>query len=167
MSDEQSRDKIIYEWYMKESTSKSYPPVKPEIREVILKVLGEVAAADGTFSEAEREWIIGFAATCGYPQELLNEFQKYEPGQSSDVKKYFQDVDLPYVKRSRLSIIYYGLRAAAADGELHPKEIEAIYDLAKQLGINDEQLQQIRAMCDEEEKLRNKRGRFLFPESFS
>ncbi|CAF1349414.1 unnamed protein product [Rotaria sp. Silwood1] len=165
MSDEQnSRDKIIYEWFMKETHGKSYPPVKPAMREVILEVLGEVAAADGIFSEEERKWIIGFASTCGYPQELLNKFQTYEPGHSSEVKKYFQDVDLPYVQRSRLSIVYYGLRAANADGELHEKEIEAIHALAKQLGVTDDQLQQMRAICDAEDKLREKRAKLLFPE---
>ncbi|CAF2853584.1 unnamed protein product [Rotaria sp. Silwood2] len=163
---QKSRDKIVFDWFMKDLLGYSGPTIKPTAQQVFMKSLVDVAAADGTFSEQEREWIVGFATISGYPQELVNELEKYEPGQCSDVKNYFQNVHLPYVKKSGLSVIYHGIRAASADGELHAKEIEAIYTLAKKLGINDEQVQQVRAICDEENKLRQKRAILLFPHSF-
>ncbi len=101
----------------------------------------------------------------GHPQELLDELETYQPGNSTDVKKYFQDADLPYVQMSGMGIISNGLRAAAADGELHEKEIEAIYALAKKLGISDEKVQQVRELVDDEQKLRQKRVKVLFPQS--
>ncbi len=82
------------------------------------------------------------------------------------MKTFFQNADLPYVKKIGRSVIYNGLRASAADGELHAKELEAIYALAKTLGITEEQVQKIQSLCDEEAKLRQKRLQVLFPESF-
>ena len=82
------------------------------------------------------------------------------------MKKYFQDADLPYVQTSGMGIIFNGLRAAAADGELHEKEVEAIYALAKTLVITTEQVQKVQSLCDEEAKLRQKRLQLLVPENF-
>jgi len=56
------------------------------------------------------------------------------------VEKFFHDTDKTYVEKARFSILYYGIRAAAADGELHAKEIEAIYKLAKRINVSDEQV---------------------------
>ena len=53
---------------------------------------------------------------------------------------------------ARFSILYYGLRAAAADGELHAKEREAVCKLAKKLNVSDEEVQQIYSLIDEENK---------------
>jgi hypothetical protein len=61
-----------------------------------------------------------------------------------------------------MGIIFNGLRAAAADGELHEKEVEAIYSLAKNLGVSDEKAQQARELVDDEDKLRQKRVKVLF-----
>ena len=55
-------------------------------------------------------------------------------------------------KTARFSILYYGLRAAAADGELHAKEREAVCKLAKKLNVSDEEVQQIYSLIDEENK---------------
>ena len=60
---------------------------------------------------------------------------------------------MAYVKIARFTILYYGLRAASADGELHPKELEAIHKLAKQLNVSKEEVQQIRSLINEENKL--------------
>ena len=68
------------------------------------------------------------------------------------------------MQKARFSILYYGLRAAAADGELHPKECEAAFELAKKLNVSDEQVQQIRSFIDEENKLIEKRAKIIFPD---
>ena len=71
---------------------------------------------------------------------------------------------MEYVKKARFSILYYGLRAASADGELHSKEREAVRKLARKLNVSDEQLQQIHAFIDEENKLIEKRAKIIFPD---
>jgi len=63
----------------------------------------------------------------------------------------------------QLTLIYDGYRAAAADGELHPKEVEAINNLGRKLGITEEQLKQIHDLFVEEIQLRQKRVQLLFP----
>jgi hypothetical protein len=71
---------------------------------------------------------------------------------------------MEYVKNARFSILYYGLRAASADGELHAKELEAVHKLAKKMNVSDEQVQQIRSFIDEENKLIEKRAKTIFPD---
>ncbi len=100
----------------------------------------------------------------GFPQNVLDELKVYQPGDSDIVEKFFHDTDKTYVEKARFSILYYGIRAAAADGELHAKEIEAIYKLAKRINVSDEQVQQIRSFIDEENKLIEKRAKTIFPD---
>ena len=76
----------------------------------------------------------------------------------------FQDTDMEYVKKARFSILYYGIRAASADGELHAKERDAVSKLAKRLDVSDEELQQIHLFVDEENKLIEKRAKIIFPD---
>jgi len=85
----------------------------------------------------------------GHPQELIRQFETYQPGSSSEVKKYFENVNLPNVKMSGMDIVSNRLRAVAADGKLHLKQVEAIYTIAKKFGITDEEVQQVRALVDQ------------------
>ena len=88
----------------------------------------------------------------GFPQYIIDELKVYQPGDSNIVEKFFDDTNEEYVKMARFSILYYGLRAAAADGELHAKEREAVCKLAKKLNVSDEEVQQIYSLIDEENK---------------
>ena len=102
----------------------------------------------------------------GAPQEKLDQLKNYKPGQSEDVKHLLQDTDVTYAKVSRSALIYHGFRAANADMDLHPKEAEAIRNLAKKLGLTDEQIEEIRLLAEEDEKLRQKRARITLPGGF-
>ncbi|CAF1480944.1 unnamed protein product [Rotaria sp. Silwood1] len=85
----------------------------------------EVGAADGILSAVERRWIIGFANATGCPQVVLDQIQNYQPKD--------------------------GFRAAGADGELYPKELEAIYALGKVLGAEEDQIKQLYELYTEEQ----------------
>jgi hypothetical protein len=100
----------------------------------------------------------------GFPQNIIDELKVYQPGDCDIVKKFLDDTDVDYVKKARFSVLYYGLRAASADGELHPKEYQAIFELAKKLNVTDEQIQQIRSFIEEEKKLMEKRTKTIFPD---
>ncbi|CAF1096495.1 unnamed protein product [Rotaria sordida] len=102
----------------------------------------------------------------GMSQDMLDELQTYEPGKCEEVQYIFQDLDLISTSISRLSFIYNGFRAASADGELHPKELKAICKLGKKLGLTAEEIEQCRLLTEEEENLRRKRAKILFPEGF-
>lgn len=71
---------------------------------------------------------------------------------------------MEYVRQARFSILYYGLRAASADDELHEKELEAVFQLAEKLNVSKEQVAEIRSFIDEENKLIEKRAKTLFPD---
>ena len=63
-------------------------------------------------------------------------------------------------------MIYNAIRAAGADGELHSKEIEAIYSFAKCLDVTEEQVREVQDLYEEEQKMREKRIAILFPKGF-
>lgn len=88
----------------------------------------------------------------------------YQPGDSDVVGHFFDDADKDYVKNARFSIIYYGLRAASADGELHSKELEAVHNLAKKIKVSKEEVDQILSLIDEENQLTKKRAKIVFPD---
>lgn len=88
-------------------------------------------------------------------------------GDSDVISAFFNEADAEYVQQARNSILYYGLRAASADGELHPKELEAVYALAERLDVSKEQVQKIRSLIDEENKLLEKRVKTIFPDGLS
>ena len=98
---------------------------------------------------------------------MIDELQAYQPSSSSETFKALQtDIDQNYVKLTRRSIIYNAIRAAGADGDLHAKEIEAIYDFAKNLDVTAEQVREVQDLYEEEQKLRKKRIAILFPNGF-
>lgn len=99
----------------------------------------------------------------GFPQNVIDELKVYRPGDSGVIEKFFDDTDMEYVKNARFSILYYGLRAAASDGELHQKELEAIHNLAKKLNVSAEELQNIISFIAEENQLIEKRAKTIFP----
>lgn len=67
------------------------------------------------------------------------------------------------MKNSAISLVYFAFRAASADGVLHPREVQAIAALAKRRGVNDEKIEEVRAICAEEDEFRQKRVSTLFP----
>jgi len=75
-------------------------------------------------------------------------------------------LDLPHAEMSRYGLIYYGFLAAAADGELHPKELQAIQGLGKKIGLTDEEIEQLHGLYLEHEALRRKRQALLYPKGF-
>ncbi|CAF0842855.1 unnamed protein product [Adineta steineri] len=158
------RDLITGRFWFRESYGYDQELPKPEYAILFLKTILHIAGADGTISEPERNWVVGFAAVCGFPQNIIDELKVYQPGESDIVEKFFQDMDMEYVKQARCSILYYGIRAASADGELHAKELEAIYKLAKKVNVSDEQVQQIRSFVDEENQIIEKRAKTIFPD---
>jgi hypothetical protein len=102
----------------------------------------------------------------GVSQNRLDELQAYQPGKCEYVQNIFQDLDLTSPRVNRMGLIYNGFRAASADGKLHPKELEAIRILGKKLDLTNEQIEQCRLLTEEDQKLRQKRAKILFPEGF-
>ena len=64
-------------------------------------------------------------------------------------------------------MIYNAFQAAGADDEINVKEFEAICELSKKLGATGEEIQNVRAVYDDEVKLRKKRASVLIPKSLN
>ncbi len=102
----------------------------------------------------------------GYPDEVIEQLKAYHPVRAREGVQILESkIDQDYVKLSRLSMIYNAFRAAGADGELPEKEVEAIAALGKKLGATDKEIEQVRALYDDDEKLRKKRASVLTPQS--
>lgn len=73
------------------------------------------------------------------------------------------DTGRAHAKYGLLCMIYDSFRAAGADDELHPKELEAIYALGKVLGATEEQIKQLHDIYVKKQELRRQRFSIIFP----
>lgn len=175
-----ARDKRVAEWWWQDLVGYSGQRPDHKSSQVYMKTLMDIAAADGVLHEKELKYVLGMASVggkflgivlqeyislykLGQDEQLIKELEAYRPGSSIDTQTMFNDTDMAYVSSTRPSLIYFAYHAASADGELHPKELEAIRAVAKKLGSSDEEIQKVLAVCDEEEKLRKKRISILYP----
>ncbi|CAF3403515.1 unnamed protein product [Rotaria sp. Silwood2] len=137
---------------------------KHELLSDYMTALIEVAAADGVLSEAERRWVIGLACAIGSPKTVIDELQTYQPkGMAGVLKTFHAESGHSNGIHRQLSLIYDGFRAAGADGELHPKEVEAINELAKALQVNEATVKQLYELYKENQQNRLNRLKIIFP----
>jgi uncharacterized tellurite resistance protein B-like protein len=100
--------------------------------------------------------------TVGATQDILDKFQTYQ----ADMNNLFQNLDVPHVKKIRMSIIYNLFRMLNTDRQIRSEEMKAIYIRAKKLDVTEEQVQEIQNLYEEEE-LCPKRASLLFPRGFN
>jgi uncharacterized tellurite resistance protein B-like protein len=73
------------------------------------------------------------------PQNVLDELQAYQLTHSKKEIKLFQaHTGTPYAEHAHLHLLSDRYLTAITDGELHPKELEAIYKIARILDISEE-----------------------------
>ena len=119
------------------------------------------AKGDGVLDPAERDWQISYFSALGTPESVLKELEVYEAdddladllGNSSERIKNLVQVD----------VVYQAIKASAADGELSEPEQEKISQMAELLGVTSEVVEQLVELHEEEEKLRQKRIKLLYP----
>jgi uncharacterized tellurite resistance protein B-like protein len=102
----------------------------------------------------------------GVSQEEIDVLQKYKLGSENSTAIFNNTSKLKTAEHFQAALIYDGFRAAAADGPIKPREIDAISAVAKYLGMPDAKFQELLALYKEEEELRQKRIAFLFPKSY-
>ncbi|UJR30816.1 hypothetical protein I4U23_018334 [Adineta vaga] len=162
-----STDRVVTtaHWVFKDNYDLDNIITKDNVMLNYISAMIEVASADGILSDVERRWITGYANATGVSQKDIDQLQNYQPKGMSDVLKIFTlENGHAHAKYGQLSMIYDAFRAAGSDGELHPKEIEAIYALGKVLGASEEQMKQLHEVYEEEQRIRRKRLSILFPQ---
>jgi uncharacterized tellurite resistance protein B-like protein len=97
----------------------------------------------------------------GAPDELLEMLETYEP--SDDDWKQLLDLQRSFIELSKYPLIYDAFHAAAADSELHEEERKAIWELGKELGVDEATIEKIAQLYADEMELKNRRIALLYP----
>ncbi|TMK52542.1 MAG: hypothetical protein E6G66_03790 [Actinobacteria bacterium] len=123
------------------------------------------ASADGVLAPDEREWIVGYFASIGAPEELLQYFDSVSPSDvAPNVDGHLQAFSQTAAGPFNRGLIYDCIRAASADGELTSAERERYVRLAGDLGIDDSITEQIERAYQAESASKARRLALFFPE---
>ncbi|CAF0978022.1 unnamed protein product [Rotaria sordida] len=160
-------DQLITQWIYQDYFQYKDRPPKGNITGIYAKALLDVAGADGVLTDAERKWVLGYAATRGVKQEELDALKQYKIGSEDTTAVFNNDSKLKIAEHFQAELIYDGFRAASADGALKTREIDSISALAKKLGMTDEKFQELLELYRQEEEHRQKRIELLFPKTYA
>jgi hypothetical protein len=103
----------------------------------------------------------------GLTTDEINVLKGYKLGSENSTAIFNNNSKLKTAEHFQAGLIYDGFRAAAADGPIKPREVDAISAVAKFLGMADTKFQELLALYKEEEELRQKRIEFLFPKTYA
>lgn len=124
-----------------------------------LKSLLICANGDGELNEAEREWVVGYAAAYGASESLVEELKSYTA--SDDIESVVSQGKAS--DGSRRYLIYDAIKACSADGKYSEPEKATVAKMAAKLGISEDTVKEIESICLEEAKLREKRLALMYP----
>ncbi|RCJ39218.1 hypothetical protein A6770_12315 [Nostoc minutum NIES-26] len=118
------------------------------------------AKADGVLLPEEKDWCIGFCASWGVKDWVIEELKTYEADEA------IEEVIArsPQVSIAQKDILLTAIWACAADREYHEKEKAKIRKMAFILGVKEEIVEQLEQLQQEELALRQKRMKLLYPE---
>lgn len=118
------------------------------------------AKGDGILSQEEKNWAIGFCASWGVADWVIEELQAYEADE--DLKEVI--ARSPQVSIAQRDLLLTAIRACAADKDYHEDEKAKIRQMASLIGVEEEIVEQLEQLQQEEAALRNKRIKLLYPE---
>jgi len=116
-------------------------------------------AADGTVSEAEKNWIYGSALARGISVELLEKMPGKASANSKEIIARIKNSPRSLEESKRL--IYNAIRACAADGEISQKERNKIGEFAQEFGLSDKFVKELFSLFTEEQNLKHKLSKLL------
>lgn len=146
-------------WLFNETLSfKQIPP--PMDYDAFGKLLLCCANGDGRITAPERAWVLGFLDAHGAPAKLLDALKDYAG--TDDIAQLVSAS--PAVKMSATSALYDAIRACMADGQLDPGERAALDKAAVALGRDASVVRELVELYHEEQHLKGKRLRSIFPD---
>ncbi|MER7826258.1 hypothetical protein ABTX85_27275 [Streptomyces sp. NPDC096097] len=113
---------------------------------------------DGTISDEERHWVLGYCAALGGDPALIQELTTYSA--DDDITEMITGGEV--ANASRGALVFDAIRACDADGTLPEAELAAIRKLAELLGVG-ELVDQAHAMHKQEKAARDARNALLYP----
>ncbi len=117
------------------------------------------ANGDNQLTQAERDWVVGYASAFGAPDEVVEKL-KTDPGDEDIDSVISQEAA---ANDSRRCLVYDAIKACSADGEYSSGERETVTKMAAKLGVDAEIVKQLEEICAEEAKLREKRLALIYP----
>ena len=126
--------------------------------EIFAKSILLCADGDGRLTDAERQWVVGFAAAHGAPDAFVEELRTWKP--LGDHKERLESRETG--KKSGRGLIYCTIRACSADGKLRPDERATVKKAAARLGIPENVVERIEALIHEEDEARKKSLELLY-----
>ncbi len=118
------------------------------------------AKADGVLSAEEREWVLGFCASWGVEDWVIEELKTYEANEP------IEEVIArsPQVSMAQRDILLCAIWACAADRQYHEEEKVKVRQMASILGVSEKVVEQLEQLYQEESALQQKRVKLLYPE---
>ncbi|MEH2207788.1 MAG: TerB family tellurite resistance protein [Nostoc sp.] len=107
-----------------------------------------------------KDWAIGFCASWGVEDQVIEELKTYEANEP--IEELI--ARSPQVSIAQRDILLSAIWVSAADGEYHEKEKAKIRQMAAILGVAEEIVEQLEQLYKEESALRQKRLKLLYPE---
>ncbi|MGR9107574.1 MAG: TerB family tellurite resistance protein [Gammaproteobacteria bacterium] len=127
----------------------------------VAKAILICAKGDGVLAPAERDWQISFFSALGAPEALLKEMETYEA--NDDLVKILENSSDHIKNLVQKDVVYQAIKASAADDEYSELENKKICKMAELLGVTSEEVGQLVDLHKEEEQLREKRIKLIFP----
>jgi len=124
------------------------------------KLLLACANGDGVITAPERAWVLGYLDAYGAPPPVIEQLATYAGG--DPIEQIIEHS--PTVRLSAVGALYNAIRACASDGVLSRGERQALEQVARLLSVDTGALRALIELHHEEDFLRGKRLRLLFPE---
>lgn len=138
---------------------KNYPNVDDS--ETVGKAVLVCAKGDGVLDPAERDWQVGFFSALGAPESLLEKLEIYDA--NDDLAELLANSSDRIKNLVQRDIVYQAIKASAADGDYSEQEHKKICQMAELLGVTSDVVAQLVELHKEEEQLREKRIKLIFP----
>ena len=123
------------------------------------KALYCIVDGDGRMTDAEREWILGYAHAAGNCEHNCDAMRAFDGDET--VEDYFTRGKQPIATRVCISD---AIRACASDGDLEPHERETIHRMAGRLDIPAEVVDELVDIHRQEQALKLRRIQLAFPD---
>lgn len=138
---------------------KTYPNI--DDFETVGKAVLLCAQGDGVLEPAERDWQVGYFSALGVPASLLEKLDTYEA--NDDLAELLANSSDRIKNLVQRDIVYQAIKVAAADDDYSETEHEKICQMAKLLGVTSDVVDQLVELHKEEEQLRQKRIKLIYP----
>eukprot|EP00299_Pterocystis_sp_00344_P011186 c5170_g1_i1.p1 GENE.c5170_g1_i1~~c5170_g1_i1.p1 ORF type:complete len:187 (-),score=53.00 c5170_g1_i1:60-620(-) len=159
---------VAAQWFYRDQLGFTSLPGKPDptLSTYMARSLYYACFGDGVVSETEHNWILGFLASKGFSVALLEELkQRRSEGFTGSFvvgEKVVELMNNGHLKQAGRVLIYDAIRACSSDG-FDPDERIVTVLVAKALGIDETEFAAIEQLVKDEEEMKVRRIRLLFP----